>query len=74
MTLAPGITLPTEQLAGICLRYQVKELSVFGSAARGELGPGSDIDLLVEFLPGARIGLFELWEMGEELERAREEG
>jgi hypothetical protein len=47
----------------------VKELSVFGSAARGELRPGSDIDLLVEFLPGARIGLFELWDLGEELER-----
>jgi hypothetical protein len=31
-------------------------MSVFGSAARGELRPDSDIDVLVEFLPDAAIG------------------
>jgi len=30
---------------------------LFGSAARGEMRPDSDIDLLVEFLPGAEIDL-----------------
>jgi predicted nucleotidyltransferase len=35
----------------------VKELSLFGSAVRGEMRPDSDIDLLVDFLPGARPGL-----------------
>jgi predicted nucleotidyltransferase len=30
-------------------------MSVFGSAARGELRPDSDIDVLVEFLPDAAI-------------------
>jgi hypothetical protein len=62
------ISLPEAEVARVCRRYQVKELSVFGSTARGDLRPDSDIDLLVEFLPGAAIGLFELWEMGEELE------
>jgi uncharacterized protein len=47
------------QLADLCRRYQVRELSVFGSAARGETRPDSDIDLLVEFLPVANIGLIE---------------
>jgi predicted nucleotidyltransferase len=37
----------------------VKELALFGSAARGELRPDSDIDLLVEFLPGAEVDLVE---------------
>ena len=46
-------------LADLCRRYQVRELSVFGSAARGEMRPGSDIDLLVEFLPDADVGLVE---------------
>ena len=32
-------------------------LSVFGSAARGELRPDSDLDFLVEFLPDAEIDL-----------------
>ncbi len=35
------------------------ELSVFGSAARGERRPDSDIDLLVEFLPDAEVDLFD---------------
>lgn len=47
------------KLAAICRRYQVRELAVFGSAARGETRPDSDIDLLVEFLPEAQVGLLE---------------
>jgi hypothetical protein len=46
-------------LADLCRRYQVRELALFGSAARGEVRADSDIDLLVEFLPGARIGLMD---------------
>ena len=46
------------KLADLCRRYHVKELSVFGSAARGEMRPDSDIDLLVEFIPEAKVDLF----------------
>ncbi|MGH9657563.1 MAG: nucleotidyltransferase family protein [Bryobacteraceae bacterium] len=45
------------KLADLCRRYRVRELSFFGSAARGEMRPDSDIDLLVEFLPNAEIDL-----------------
>jgi hypothetical protein len=47
------------RLADLCRRYQVRELSLFGSAARGEMRPDSDIDLLVDFLPSAEVGLVE---------------
>ena len=47
------------ELGEICRRYQVKQLSVFGSVARGEARPDSDVDLLVEFLPDARIGMIQ---------------
>jgi hypothetical protein len=47
------------KLAEICRRYEVRELSIFGSTARGEMRADSDIDLLVEFLPEAQIGLLE---------------
>ena len=35
----------------------MKELSLFGSAPRGEMKPDSDIDLLVEFLPDSQVDL-----------------
>lgn len=45
----------------------VAQVSVFGSVARNEAGDGSDIDILVEFLPGARIGMFEFLDIQETL-------
>jgi uncharacterized protein len=44
-------------LTELCRQYHVRELSVFGSAARGETHPDSDIDMLVEFLPDAEVDL-----------------
>lgn len=51
------IRVDWEALADLCRRYKVQELSVFGSAARGEAGPASDVDMLVEFLPEAEADL-----------------
>ncbi len=67
MTIAPGLELPEAEIADICRRHQVRELSLFGSAARGEMRPDSDIDLLVDFLPGARPGLLGVSAMMREL-------
>jgi uncharacterized protein len=39
-------------------RFHVRSLSVFGSVVRGESMEDSDIDLIVEFDPGAHTGLF----------------
>lgn len=47
------------QLTRICQQYGVRELLVFGSAARGTLTPNSDFDLLVEFLPNSEPGLLD---------------
>jgi predicted nucleotidyltransferase len=57
-----------DALAQICRRYSVRELSVFGSTARGDARPGSDIDLMVEFEPSARIGVFRFMTFSGELE------
>ena len=51
------MTLPMDQIAEVCRRYRVRELAVFGSAARGEMRADSDIDLLVDFQPDAPGGL-----------------
>src|SRR5579859_4351578 len=53
------IDLDESQLVQICRRYGVRELFVFGSAARGIMRPDSDFDLLVEFLPEAQPGLLD---------------
>jgi len=52
-----NVEVDEAKLVDLCQRYQVRELSLFGSAARGEMRPESDIDLLVEFLPTAEIEL-----------------
>ena len=67
MIIAAGIDLPDSEIAEICRRHHVSELSLFGSAARGEMRPDSDVDLLVDFLPGARPGLLGLSAMMREL-------
>jgi predicted nucleotidyltransferase len=40
-------------------QFSVKDLCLFGSYAREEADEQSDLDILVEFEPGAQIGLFE---------------
>ena len=40
-----------ETIADFCRRWKVKEFSLFGSAARGEMRPDSDVDVMVEFEP-----------------------
>jgi predicted nucleotidyltransferase len=44
------IELHREELRGLCRRFYVRRLDLFGSAARGDFDPErSDIDFLVEF-------------------------
>ena len=56
-----------KELAEFCRKNHIKKLSVFGSLVRGELGPDSDIDLLVEFEQGQTPGLFSIVRMEMEL-------
>ena len=44
--------LPHDRIREYCMGQPIKRLSLFGSAARNELTPESDIDLLVEYLTG----------------------
>jgi predicted nucleotidyltransferase len=71
MNLTPEFAkmhLDDAALAEVCRRYSVKELSLFGSAVRGEMRPESDIDMMVEFEPGVRVGLIKFESFAEELE------
>lgn len=58
------------ELARLCAARRVKRLVLFGSAARGETRPSSDVDLLVEFAPMApRERAEALFGLQEDLER-----
>jgi len=54
------------RLDEVCTRYGVAELSVFGSVARGEARPDSDLDLLYVLVPGRHLG-FSLNRLEDEL-------
>ena len=54
-----------ERLVTLCEEHKVERLRIFGSAARGEERPDSDIDLLVDF--SVPVGFFELIELEEQL-------
>ncbi len=43
------VTIDKERLTELCKKHGVAVLKIFGSAARGDEGPDSDIDLLIEF-------------------------
>nr|WP_297992636.1 nucleotidyltransferase family protein [uncultured Actinomyces sp.] len=47
------------RLDALCRRFGIARLDVFGSVARGEDGPGSDVDLLYELAQGRLLG----WEI-----------
>lgn len=48
-------------------RHHIRKLSLFGSVLRDDFKPTSDIDVLVEFEPGEKIGLFKIARMENEL-------
>jgi uncharacterized protein len=51
----------------ICKKYKVEFLGVFGSAARGDDGPDSDVDVLVRFAKDSDASLLDMVIMEEKL-------
>jgi len=63
---------PAEEIASFCRSHHIRKLSLFGSVLRGDFGPESDVDVLVEFEPEYTpgFGFFDLQaELSELLER-----
>ena len=61
------IHIPQDKIDAFCRRHGIKRLALFGSILREDFGPDSDIDFLVEFLPGIRYSLLDLGGMWMEL-------
>jgi predicted nucleotidyltransferase len=66
-TVGDRITIPPDVLADLFRRYHIRELRLFGSILRDDFRDDSDVDILVEFQPGAPIGLYEHFDLSQEL-------
>jgi predicted nucleotidyltransferase len=65
--MASKLHIDEATLADFCTRHAIRRLSLFGSVLKGLDRPDSDIDLLVEFVPGREPGLLALAAMEIEL-------
>ncbi|MEE9497399.1 MAG: nucleotidyltransferase family protein [Desulfobacterales bacterium] len=55
-----NIDIPQKKIAEFCQRHHIRRLALFGSALRDDFTPDSDVDVLVEFEPGTRVGMIRL--------------
>ena len=64
---------PTQHraLRAFCEKHGVKRLALFGSVITNRFGAHSDVDVLLEFLPGRMPG-YAFFSLGDELERILE--
>lgn len=62
------LRIDASRLAELCRRYGISRLEVFGSVARGEQRPDSDVDLLYTLEGGRALG----WEVEDLVESLTE--
>jgi len=62
-----ALQVSQDTIADFCQRHHIRRLALFGSVLRDDFGPESDVDVLVEFEPGARVGFFKLYDLEQEL-------
>ena len=65
--MSPRLPIPRDRIAAFCRKHGIQKFSLFGSVLRDDFGPQSDVDVVAEFRPEARFGLFELVDMQDEL-------
>jgi hypothetical protein len=61
------LQIPQDKVAEFCRRHRIRKLALFGSVLREDFSPTSDVDVLVEFEPAAKVGLMALARMEWEL-------
>jgi predicted nucleotidyltransferase len=66
--MSPQIAIDRQAITNFCRRHHIRKLALFGSVLREDFRPESDVDVLVEFEPGQRVG-FAFFAMQEELSK-----
>jgi predicted nucleotidyltransferase len=54
-------------LEAFCRSHRIRRMAFFGSVLRDDFGPGSDVDVLVEFEPGGAVGMLGMAALEREL-------
>jgi hypothetical protein len=62
-----GVHIPRERIGEFCRRHHIRRLSLFGSILRADFDGDSDIDMLVEFEPGAHVSLLDMSDLQDQL-------
>ena len=55
--MSARIDIPKDKIAEFCRHNRIHRLALFGSVLRDDFTPESDVDVLVVFEPGTRVGL-----------------
>ncbi len=55
--MTPQVAIPQARIAEFCRKHHIRRLALFGSVLRADFMPQSDVDVLVEFVPGHTPGL-----------------
>ncbi|MCB0023798.1 MAG: nucleotidyltransferase domain-containing protein [Caldilinea sp.] len=63
-----NLPIPNAQLAAFCQRWQIEELSLFGSILDDQFNDESDVDVLVTFAPDVAYSFRHFIAMQDELE------
>jgi len=63
------LKIDKSKISQFCEKNHIRLLSFFGSVLRDDFNNNSDVDVLVEFYNQANIGLFELYDMEQELSK-----
>ena len=61
------IVIPKDSISQFCTQNHIKRLALFGSVLRDDFRSDSDIDVIVECIPGKRVGMLAMARIEREL-------
>lgn len=62
-----GIHIHEEDVREFCRKHRIRRMAFFGSVLRNDFNSSSDVDVLVEFESGERVGFVRLARVQDEL-------
>lgn len=65
--MSSRIAVDRNAIRDFCRQRHIQRLALFGSVLRDDFRPDSDVDVLVEFVPGHTPGFFALFDMESQL-------